>query len=84
MFSISTDLNRHIYELIFNQITVNRYIPNQNPLHFGEGFSSDLQTQIKHDKKTTKMANMQYRRLMREVYIKGVANTIFLAYYTFH
>ncbi len=28
LFSISTDLNRHMFESIFNRLTVNCYIPN--------------------------------------------------------
>ncbi len=42
-----------------------------NPLRFGEGFSPELQTQIKCVRKTTNVADARNRRLGREVYKKG-------------
>ncbi len=42
-----------------------------NPLCFGEGFSPELQTQIKRVRRTTNMADACDRRLGWEVYKKG-------------
>ncbi len=44
---------------------------DHNPLRFGEGFSPELQTQIKRVRKTTNVAGAHDRPLGREVYKKG-------------
>ncbi len=42
-----------------------------NQLCFGEGFGPELQTRIKHVRKTTNVADARDRRLGREVCKKG-------------
>ncbi len=42
-----------------------------NPLRFAEGFGPELQTRIKHIRKTTNVEDACDRQLGREVYKKG-------------